>query len=159
MDEKPKIGSDSEGLGFWRAGEFVVGHVPEVNGSEACELPEFVPTKHEVIQIAKYWFHRRLDNSFFFFTFTQTGSSEWRTNSYANRRLDRVAALLSEEEFEKLIVDVERDYKDKNGITDEVWNIFTNGSKEELEAYQDKVQQEIAESMKEPPEPNAEQKK
>ena len=31
--------------------------INEVNGSEACEVPQFVPTKRELIQIAKYWFN------------------------------------------------------------------------------------------------------
>ena len=159
MDKKRNVSSDSEELDVRRAGGFVIGYVSEVNGPEACEVPEFVPTKHELIQIAKYWLHRRLDNSFFFFTYSQTGSSEWRVNIYAERRIDRAAEILTEEELNELIADAERDYKDKNGITDEVWNIFKNGSKEERETYQDKVQQETAEWMKEPPEPNAEQKK
>src|SRR5262249_6485136 len=54
MEEKPKLGSDSEGLGFWSAEIGTVGRVSEVNGAEARDVPEFVPTKHEVIQIAKY---------------------------------------------------------------------------------------------------------
>jgi hypothetical protein len=52
---KASLSADSEGLGAWGnkiAG--TVGHVSEVNGSEACEVPQFVPTKHELIQIAKY---------------------------------------------------------------------------------------------------------
>jgi hypothetical protein len=33
---------------------FVVGHVPEVNGSEACEVPQFVPTKRELMKRGIY---------------------------------------------------------------------------------------------------------
>jgi len=149
MDKKRKLSSDSEGLGYWGNANFVVGHVSEVNGTEASEIPEFVPTKHELIQLAKYWIGRSLDNDFFYFTYAQTGSSEWRTNKYADRRIDRAAEILSEDEMKQLIAEAEKDFKEKYGISDEDWNIFKNGSKEEWQAHQDKVQQEIMTQLSE----------
>jgi len=100
---KARLSADSEGLGAWGNERLVVGHVPEVNGSEACEVPQFVTTQHELIQIAKYWIGRILDNDFFFFTYAQTGSTEWRINSYADRRINRAAEFLSEQEFNELM--------------------------------------------------------
>jgi hypothetical protein len=140
---KASLSADSEGLGAWGNERLVVGHVPEVNGSEACEVPQFVPTQHELIQIATYWIGRILDNDFFFFTYAQTGSTEWRINSYADRRINRAAEFLSEQEFNELIADAERDFKDKYKISDEDWNIFKNGSREDWQLHQNKVQQEL----------------
>jgi hypothetical protein len=146
-----KLSADSEGLGYWGnkiAG--TVGYVSEVNGSEAREVSEFVPTKHELIQITKYWIDRILDNDFFFFTYAQTGSTEWRINSYANRRINRAAEILSAQEFDELIADAERDFRDKYKISDEDWNIFRNGSQEDWQLHQNKVRREFESKQGDP---------
>jgi len=150
MDKKYKVSSDSEGLGSWGVSGFVVGYVAEVNGPEACEIPEFTPTKHEVIQTAKYWYERMLAINIFYFTVGQAGSTEWRVNRYADRRIGRAAEILTEEELNELLADVERDFKEKRKISDEDWNIFKNGSQEEWAAHQDQVYQEL-ELMNEQP--------
>jgi len=142
VDNKYNFSSDSKGLGGV--------YVAEVNGPEACKIPEFTPTKHELIQIAKYWYDQVFYNDFYFFTFAQTGSTEWRINMYAERRIDRVAEILSEEELNELLADVERGFKEKYKISDEDWNIFKNGSQEEWAAHWDQVHQEF-ELMNEQP--------
>ena len=50
-----KQNPDSEGLGFWRIDKFIVGYVDQVNGSGAVEMPGFVATRHELIQLVMYW--------------------------------------------------------------------------------------------------------
>src|SRR5215467_13109917 len=106
---KAKLSTDSQGLGAWGDEKtFVVGHVPEINGSEACEFPEFLPTKHELIQIAKYWLHRLLENQLWVFTTGQSGSSEWREVAYAGRRIDRIAEILPEQALDEAIEEAER---------------------------------------------------
>jgi len=136
MDKKYKVSSDSEALDglFWWASE--------VFGPEACEIPEFTPTKHELIQIAKSWYNRVLDYGFFYFALGQYSSTHWLVKTYANRRIGRVAKILSEKEFNELLADVERGFKEKH-ISDEEWNTFTKGSQEEWAAHQDKVWKEI----------------
>jgi len=143
-NDKGKLSTDSEGLGAWGDKTFVVGHVSEVNGSEAYEeVPEFVPTKHELIQIAKYWFLRQLENDFFFFVFAQTGSSEWRESVYASRRINRIAQILSEPELNQVIEEVERDFKREHKISDADWDTFKNGTMEQWESYAAKTWQEF----------------
>jgi hypothetical protein len=153
---KARLSADSEGLGAWGGvwgnERFVVGHVPEVNGSEACEVPQFVPTKRELIQIAKYWFQRRLDNDFYFFVFGQTGSSEWRTNVYANRRINRIADILPEQELNQAIEEVEHDFKQEHKISDADWDVFKNGTQEQWTSFQDKLRREFESRDSETPE-------
>jgi hypothetical protein len=150
---KATLSADSEGLGAWGDKKtFVVGHVPEVNGSEAFEVPEFVPTKHELIEIAKYWFQRRLDNRFWFFETAQTGSSEWRTNVYAVRRINRMAEIVPEQELDQAIEEVERDFKQERKISDEDWDIFKNGTQEQWELYQERFWREFKSQNSETPE-------
>jgi hypothetical protein len=126
-----KLSSDSEWLEFLTNGEITIGFVQEVNGNEAVEVPEFVPTKHELKEIVKYWFHQTLQNDFFFFETGCSGSTEWRINIYAERRINRAAEILSEQELDELIADAERGFKKEYKIPDEVWNIFKNGSRQE----------------------------
>ena len=143
MEEKPKLGSDSEGLGFWSAEIGTVGRVSEVNGAEARDVPEFVPTKHEVIQIAKYWERRRLQIQLWFFVTGQSGSSEWRENFYASRRIDRIAGILPEEELNQALEEVKLDSKQEGKFSDEEWDIFKNGTEEQWKSFQDKMRQEL----------------
>jgi hypothetical protein len=149
--KKARLSADSEGLGAWGNERFVIGHVPEVNGSEACEVPQFVPTKHELIQIAKYWFQRRLDNDFYLFVFGQTGSSEWRTNVYANRRINRIADILPEQELNQSIEEVEHDFKQEHKISDADWDVFKNGTQEQRMLYQERFWREVESQNSETP--------
>jgi len=148
-----RLNTDSEGLGAWGnkiAG--TVGYVSEVNGVEACEIPEFIPTRHELIQIAKYWYLRQLDNDFFFFAFGQTGSSEWRTNVYASLRIDRIAGILPEQELNQAIEEVERDFKQEHKISDADWDIFKNGTQEQWESFWERCWRESESQNRETPE-------
>ncbi len=79
-NEKYKVvaNKDNESLHAWGNKNFTIGSVDEVNGAEAVEVPDFAPTRHELIQIVKNWAKKRLDNAWFFFLTRQTGSTEWR---------------------------------------------------------------------------------
>jgi len=149
---KARLSDDSEGLGAWGDKKtFVVGYVPEVNGSEACEVPQFVPTKHELIQIAKYWFQRLLNIQFWFSATGQSGSSEWREAAYARRRINRMAEILPEQELNQAIEEVERDFKQERKISDEDWDIFNNGTHEQRMLYQERFWREVESQNSETP--------
>jgi len=147
-----KLSDDSEGLGAWGNEEFVIGRVAEINGSEACEVPQFVPTKHELIQIAKYWLLRLLNNHLWYFETGQTGSSEWRESVYASRRIDRIAEILPEQEFNNVIEEIERDFKQDKKINDADWHIFKNGATEQWNAHQEQFWREFESKNGETPE-------
>ncbi len=67
-------------------GRAVVGYVDEVNGAGAAEVAAYVPTRHEVVELVKYWYRWALENSWFFCLFGGTGSSEWRVKKLAGGR-------------------------------------------------------------------------
>jgi hypothetical protein len=144
---KARLSDDSEGLGFWGDKKFVVGHVPEVNGLEACD----VPTKHELIQIAKYWLQRVLNIQLWFFATGQRGSSEWREDFYAALRIHRIAAIVPEQELNQAIEEVERDFKQERKISDEDWDIFKNGTQEQWKSFQYKLWREFESQNSETP--------
>ena len=126
--------ADSEGLGTQSETKtFVVGE-------DERESPEFVPTKEEVIHIAKYWVRRRLEVRFWVFKFEQCSRSEWVEGRYALNRIDRIAEILPEQELNKAIDEVEHDFK--HDIGDDVWDIFTNGTEEQRQSYREKLWRE-----------------
>jgi hypothetical protein len=136
---------DSEGLGFWGNQGFTVGYVDEVNGPNSAEMPELVPTRYELIQLAKYWATIALDLRFDYFLYTQTGSSEWRLDAFARRRVGRIGEILGQEEIEKVIAQAYEEYGKKQDPR--AWSIFLNGTPEEQQAFQDEIQQKIGEQI------------
>ena len=44
---------DNDDLAPLIVGPGLIGSIPEVNGNEAIEEPEFVPTQHELIELAR----------------------------------------------------------------------------------------------------------
>jgi len=127
--ESRKACSDSEGLGFWGNQRFTVGYVDEVNGPNSVEMPDFVPTRYELIQLAKYWATIVLDLRFDYFLYGQTGSSEYRRSVFANRRVARIAEILGEEEIHRVIGQAYEEYGKKQDAR--AWAIFMNGTPEE----------------------------
>lgn len=150
MDKKPKSSSDSEGVGCWGNSRLVVGYVSEVNGPDACDVPEFVPTKHELIQIAKYWLLCLLDNDFYFFVHGQTSSTEWRINIYSNRRINRIAEILPEQELNEALEEAERDFKQDKKISDDDWDVFKNGTQEQWDSYRERLWREFESQQSDP---------
>ena len=143
--EKRKACPDSEGLGFWGDERFTVGYVDEVNGPNSAEMPEFVPTLYELIQLAKYWATIVIDLRFDYFLYTGTGSSEWRLDAFANRRVGRIGKILGQDEINKVIDQAYKQYGKEQDPR--AWSIFLNGTPEEQEAFQDEVQEKICEQM------------
>src|ERR1035441_4094782 len=88
-DNKPS--PDSDGLGFHSKGRWTVGYVDEVNGPGAVEMPGVVATKHELIQLVKYWAEIRIDIRYVWFANQCVSSSETRLESFSGRRIARIA--------------------------------------------------------------------
>jgi hypothetical protein len=133
---------DSEGLGSYGNGNIIIGYVSEVNGPDSGEVPDFVPTRHELIQLFKYWATLDLDKQFYFFLYTQTGSIDRRRGAFAGRRICRIAAILGEEEVQKAIQEAQREYNKK--IDPRAWSIFQDGTPEERDAFQEEVQRSFS---------------
>jgi len=143
--EKREPCPDSEGLGYWGNEQFVVGYVDEVSGPNSVEMPEFVATRYELIQLAKYWATIVIDLRFDYFLDGATGSSEYRLSAFANRRVARIVEILGEEEINKVIDQAYEEYGKEPDPT--AWSIFLNGTQEEKEAFQDEIQQRINEQI------------
>lgn len=133
--------ADSEGLGFYGNGRLTVGYVDEVNGPAAVEIPGFVATKHELIQLLKYWASIRIDIRFDWFTSKCVGSSETRLESFSGRRIARIAEVLGNDETSAAVQQAYAEYA-KN-IDPRIWEVFLNGTPEEQNALQEEIEREI----------------
>jgi len=133
---------DSEGLGSHGNGRITIGYASEVNGPDSGEVQDFVPTRHELIQLVKYWATLDLDQQFYFFLYTQTGSGERRRREFARRRISRIAAILGAEEVRKAIDEAEQEYG--KTIDPRAWSIFMDGTPEDRDAFQDEVQRSFS---------------
>jgi hypothetical protein len=133
---------DSEGLGWYGNDRIVIGCVDEVNGAGSIEFPSFVPTRHELIQLAKYWATVRIDLDFSYFVDGQTGSTEIRLGPFASRRVARIAEALGEEEVAKAVNEAYDEFG--KGIDPRKWRIFREGTPEEQQALQEEFARAVS---------------
>jgi hypothetical protein len=137
------MGEGNEYLGAMRCGTFSIGYVEEVNGTGAQEVQEFLPTRHELLQLVKYWARVDVDIEYFYFCCQQSGSTEMRRSTFARRRLARIADLLGDEAVDQAIEEAFADYgKDQDP---RVWNIFLNGTEEERKALREELDRKMQE--------------
>ena len=96
------------------AGNFVIGFVDEVNGPGAREVPEFKPTRAELLELIKHWELIFLDTKFFVFWSHEIGSTEKRLGIYAARRVNRIIELLGDDAV-KAVQEVRKNFAERVG--------------------------------------------
>ena len=74
-----------------------MGHVDQIVGEGGMEVPGFAPAKNERLHLVRYWATEIIDLDFTFFLYGCTGSSDWRTREFANRRLNAISRVIGEE--------------------------------------------------------------
>jgi hypothetical protein len=136
-----KHSPDSEGLGFYGNGRMTVGYVDDVNGPGAVEMPGVVATRHELVQLVKYWASIRIDIRFDWFVDQCVGSSETRLESFSGRRIARIAEVLGNDETSAAVQQAYAEYA-KN-INPRIWEVFINGKPEEQSALQKEIEREM----------------
>jgi len=134
MSDKEKVvtNSDNELL---EPGQY--GFVDEVNGPGAEEIQGFVPTRHELIQIVKYWAYVELDLTHLMHVYQQTGSDWLRKTSFAGRRVGRISRILGDDEVKKAVDEVYAEFIKK--MDKRLWNVFVNGTAEEQAAVEEEI--------------------
>lgn len=141
---KIRINRDNDGLLPGGNEQIFIGCVDEVNGAEAVEVDGYVPTRHEVMQLVKYWYLRHLENSWDFFLTGQTGSSEFRLNRFARRRIARADAAIGEEAVDAAVKEAREEFKARDN-DDRLWEIFEHGTPEQWEEVRIEFLREIQE--------------
>ncbi len=131
----------------------VIGFVDEVNGPGAAEIPDFVPTRHELLELVKYWETERLVIMWSWGMYGLTGSSETRVEPYGRRRIARIEELLGGEEVRKasdealLLYREERERWWKTTGSrllpeysfEQIWNMFVEGDSEQMRVASEKL--------------------
>jgi hypothetical protein len=98
---------DNAGLGPRNAGGVLIGCVEDVNGNGAREVPEFVPTRAELLELVKHWEFTFLKREYFIFSTSTVGSDDNRLCPFAVRRVMRIIELLGQDAIQA--VQEERD--------------------------------------------------
>lgn len=137
------VNQDNEDLHAIGTTRFIIGQVDEVNGAGAVEVAEFVPTRHELLELVKYWTRVALDDQYFTFVYAQTGSTERRRIAFAWRRIDHIGGLLGDEVVDKAVDEATEDFG--KTCDPRAWGVFMHGDKGAQRAFQDEVQRELNE--------------
>jgi hypothetical protein len=88
------------GAGIGPDGPF--GYVEEIHGDLGRPMPGYVPTKHELLLLARHWAEERTDIARFWSDYGQVGSEDMRMDLYASHRLGRISDQVGEEEIRKI---------------------------------------------------------
>ena len=119
------------------------GYVDEVSGRGAEEIHGFVPTRHELLQLVKYWEDVYLDYAMMWFFYATAGSDWLRKQSFARHRIGRIADILGDDEVNKAIDEVCSKMREQIG--DRYWEIFISGDKAQREAVWEEEQKRVDE--------------
>jgi hypothetical protein len=118
----------------------MLGSLGSINLEDGNEVPDFVPTLHELKQLALYWTNEQLEHEFALFAYQQGGSSERRYWNLIDSRLNRLAEILGEEAMQQVDKDAVASYRQRyTTINDEDWRVFTTGTEKEQEAWRTKL--------------------
>jgi hypothetical protein len=136
--ENPAVrNADNEFLGQLRGRGFTIGHVDEVNGRGAEEIQGFVSTRHELIELAKYWAKKAIHIEYFWFLYAQSGSSDRRVRAFAWRRVSRIAEIVGKEEVDQVVEQAYGEYG--KGRESRAWEVFLNGTEDERSAFREEM--------------------
>ena len=117
---------DNEYLGAWGGSGFVVGHVDNVNGAGAAEVPAFTSTVDELVQLLKYWARTELEIDYEFFITDTAGGAECRLRAFAGRRAARISDLLPETLVRETVDEVTAAFGQRQ--VRRYWDVFLHGS-------------------------------
>jgi hypothetical protein len=101
------------------------------------EVPEYVPTRRELKQLAVYWAVEYFANRFWWFVHQQTGAAERSEKYEALSHLNRMREILGSETMEIVWSDAEASFRKR--LTAEDWRVFTSGTEDEQQAWRVKV--------------------
>ena len=124
---------DNEQLMPGVLGDMIIGYVDQINGEQGKEIQGFIPTRGELLQLVKYWMNEKLRDDWFYFNTGNTGSSEWRLNMFARRRINRIASLIGEKETNEAINEAFTEFREKYGSNMKLWQIFRRGDESSWE--------------------------
>ena len=131
---------DNDGLGALNMRGGRIGVVDEVNGPGATEVPGFLPTQHELLELVRYWAGIAIGIDWRWFVDECYGSEDIRLEPYAWKRISRIGDLLGEERVKKVVDEVYEEYGETHK---KHWNVFLHGTEEERAAVRAEINKEF----------------
>lgn len=122
---------------------FEGSYIHDVNGEGGEEIPDYVPTRSELVQVVRYWHLRRLDDEWFEFLYGRREPNSYRLAIFAERRIHRAAAAIGQEAVDQAIEKAREEFKAR--VDGRLWDIFENGTDEQWKAVKDQSWREIFE--------------
>jgi len=108
----------------------VTGLIDEVNGKGAVEVPDFIATRHELVQVAKYWAGISVREQWWWLRKGSINDSHRRLLTYAERRLARLVNLLGADEVARAVDEANSQFgADKDP---EDWKVFMQGDHNQI---------------------------
>ena len=104
--------------------------------ARAREVPEFVATRHELLQLVKYWMREVLDTEYFCFCFETSGSREIRIVPFGYRRIARISEVIGKEAVDAAVEEVYKEFERKFRRSGE---IFLRGEDAQRRALQEEI--------------------
>jgi len=118
----------------------LVDHLTTITGQGGTEVPEFIPTRHELLQLVKYWEREDLFYKWRNFVTSSDGDADYVIAAFSSRRIARIAELLGEEEVKRAIDEAREEFSRR--LDPRRWDIFLHGDKEQWRPVQEEMLQE-----------------
>lgn len=117
-----------------------IGVVDEVNGLGATEVPGFVPTQHELLELVRYWARVAIEIDWDWFVAATFGSEDIRLEPFAWSRIVRIGDLLGKAPVKTVVDEVYADFGERF-VDKTYWNIYLHGTEEERAAVRNELDQ------------------
>ena len=102
-----------------------------------AERLDYAPTRHELIQLARYWVREDLRFVVDYYLFGFTSCSQSKLVAFGGDRLRQLEKILGDEAVQTVVEQVEDEYRWSLG--DKIWKIFKEGTRAELEVVREEI--------------------
>jgi len=120
-------------------------YVEEVNGPLAVEVQDFVPTRHELIQLVMYWAEQLIEVQYDGFMIGPGFSIDPCLDAFPRKRISRIAEVLGEEAVRQAIDQVYAEIGEKPDHF--LWEDFLNGNREQWDEVLEETHKALEETQ------------
>lgn len=107
------------------------------------EVPNFVSTRKELLQIVRYWVKELLELEFVHFRLQISGGVEMLFRAFVEKRIARIANLLGDDAVNQAKEEAFQEFGEDQDPRE--WNVFLKGSAEERRALQEEIERKMQE--------------
>lgn len=107
--------------------------------------PAYAPTRHELLQLVKYWARVHWHNYWVMYVCQQWGSSETRQAEFARERVDAFKNILGDADVARMVEEVKAEMRKEEEDDTRLWDAFVKG-KDAPEWYVNELVEKALES-------------